>query len=295
MTMNNNVNEMINDDAMNFFEEVDEKTPISGPIRLPIDFKKARAEALPVILIGRGVTMSLVVLDKKNVGKLMAHRRASIEQGKFAVTMLNSLSSIIEQFVEKGLHMTVYTTSNNTILARTYRKYASSMDVLDVDAIVNKISSSNRYFKPEVDDTAERTEQKKESIAALRYFVKAMVNADAHGVYVEINNVHEFNTLVLNVPEDITIEAGDVLKFTNGMSEEGVTVQGWRNFNREKATVYSKVLDNRMVYFLYAKNQDKLTPIEQVIKDAIGKQWAECPNVEAKADFDSVEVVDFFN
>lgn len=283
-TMNNNT---VN--PFGIFEDADIKEQkVTGPVKQRINLVKAREEAELCNLIGRGENVSMVIVDKKNIGKLKAHAR-SVIKGNFSNYMLKAMTSLIKKFIENGTGVSFLTTSNNAITMRMYRKYSSMADVLDVDSIMASMTTKSRFYNIEVDDTQEMIATKKESAGILREFVETMVEADAKGIYVEANKVDEFNQLVLNVPEGIELKAGDVLKFENGYTADGISVQGWKNFSREKATVQQKTVNGRLVYFLYKKNKERFTSLEQVMHDVIGKQWAECPAVVATVDMDSCE------
>ena len=128
---------------------------------------------------------------------------------------------------------------------------------------------------------------KNESRLAVIDFTNAMIEADDLGLYVEFNKASEFNQLILNVPEDVEIEAGDILKFTNGSTENGITVNGWKNFSRDNAKVFVKSENGTNVYFLYKKS--RLSSMEQAQRSALAQQWAKCPATEIKVNLDDVQ------
>lgn len=273
-------------------EDINENAVISGPIRIAIDLPRARANAELVNFIGRGDKSCFAVLDKEHIGKLKVFSTGNIT-GNFSNYMLKGMTYIINSFVNKGVGISMLTTSNNAIAVRMYRKHTADMDILDIDEILEKMTAGNSFYHPEVDDTQERVALKHESKVVLRDFIEAMVEADSHGIYIEVNKIDEYNQLILNVPEDVKVKAGDILTFTNGSTADGITVQGWKNFTRAKAEVQQKTVNGRLVYFLYKKNKDRFTKIEQVMHSVIGQMWAKCPATEATVDMDSCEETTF--
>ena len=199
--------------------------------------------------------------------------------------MLRYATWIIKSAIQQGVGISCLTTDNNAVTYRCYRKVAKDCNH-DSELIATAMTSS-KYFTVNDTDDEEMIAMKNDSREAIVDFVNAMTEADEAGLYVEFNKASEFNQLILNIPEDVEIEAGDILKFTNGSTESGITVNGWKNFSRDNAKVYVKAEDGASVYFLYKKS--RLTPIEQAQRSALAQQWAKCPATEIKVNLDDVQ------
>lgn len=249
-----------------------------------IDIASARKEAKICNLIGRNGKVTFVSLDPKNPS-VPACFIVDEFSGNFNTAMLRYATWIIKSAIQQGVGISCLTTDNNAVTYRCYRKVAKDCNH-DSELIATAMTSS-KYFTVNDTDDEEMIAMKNDSREAIVDFVNAMVEADEAGLYVEFNKASEFNQLILNVPEDVEIEAGDILKFTNGSTESGITVNGWKNFSRDNAKVYVKAEDGASVYFSYKKS--RLTPIEQAQRSALAQQWAKCPATEIKVNLDDVQ------
>lgn len=249
-----------------------------------IDISAARKEAKICNLIGRNGKVTFVSLDPKNPS-VPACFIVDEFSGNFNTAMLRYATWIVKGAIQQGVGINCLTTDNNAVTYRYYRKVAK--DCNHDSELIATAMTSGKYFTVNDTDGEEMIMMKNDSREVIVDFVNAMVEADEAGLYVEFNKASEFNQLILNVPEDVEIEAGDILKFTNGSTENGITVNGWKNFSRENAKVYTKAENGATVYYLYKKS--RLTPIEQAQRSALAQQWAKCPATEIKVDLDDVQ------
>lgn len=249
-----------------------------------IDIASARKEAKICNLIGRKGKVTFVSLNPKNPSVPDCFIVDEFS-GNFNTAMLRYATWIIKSAIQQGVGISCLTTDNNVVTYRCYRKVAKDCNH-DSELIATAMTSS-KYFTVNDTDDEKMIAMKNDSREAIVDFVNAMTEADEAGLYVEFNKSSEFNQLILNVPEDVEIEAGDILKFTNGSTESGITVNGWKNFSRDNAKVYVKAEDGANVYFLYKKS--RLTPIEQAQRSALAQQWAKCPATEIKVNLDDVQ------
>lgn len=249
-----------------------------------LDIASARKEAKICNLIGRNGKVTFVSLDPKNPS-VPACFIVDEFSGNFNTAMLRYATWIIKSAIQQGVGINCLTTDNNAVTYRYYRKVAK--DCNHNPELITTAMTSSKYFVINDTDDEKMSTLKNESRMAVIDFTNAMIEADDLGLYVEFNKASEFNQLILNVPEDVEIEAGDILKFTNGSTENGITVNGWKNFSRENAKVYTKAENGATVYYLYKKS--RLTPIEQAQRSALAQQWAKCPATEIKVDLDDVQ------
>lgn len=249
-----------------------------------MDIASARKEAKVCNLIGRKGKVTFVSLNPKNPSVPNCFMIDEFD-GNFNTAMLRYATWIVKSAIQQGVGINCLTTNNNAVTYRYYRKVAK--DCNHDSELIATAMTSGKYFTVNDTDGEEMIMLKNDSREAIVDFVNAMVEADEAGLYVEFNKASEFNQLILNVPEDVEIEAGDILKFTNGSTENGITVNGWKNFSRESAKVYTKAENGATVYYLYKKS--RLTPIEQAQRSALAQQWAKCPDTEIKVDLDTVQ------
>lgn len=251
-----------------------------------INLVEARREAEVCNLIGRGNKMSFVCLDKKRPGKIKCHMTDNFTLN-YNTAMLKYAAHIIDSAVNRGVGLNMLAVDNVAMTYRYYRKVAKDCQ-RNVDRVI-AVMTGSRYFQINEDDNESMVAMKEESGKAIAEFIEAMAKADELGVYIEIQKASEFNQLILNVPEDVEIEADQILTFKNGRTEDGITVQGWSTFSRDKAKVNMKSVNGINVYFLYKKSQNGLSPLEKTQRDALAQQWAECPATEIKVDINDVE------
>lgn len=249
-----------------------------------MDISAARKEAKICNLIGRNGKVTFVSLNPKNPSVPNCFMIDEFD-GNFNTAMLRYATWIIKSAIQQGVGINCLTTDNNAVTYRYYRKVAK--DCNHNPELITTAMTSGKYFTVNDTDDEEMIMLKNDSREAIVEFVNAMIEADDLGLYVEFGKASEFNQLILNVPEDVEIEAGDILKFTNGSTENGITVNGWKNFSRENAKVYIKAENGATVYYLYKKS--RLTPIEQAQRSALAQQWAKCPATEIKVNLDTVQ------
>lgn len=247
---------------------------------------EARRSAEICNLIGRGNKMSFVCLDKKRPGKIKCHMTDNFTLN-YNTAMLKYAAHIINSAVNQGLGLNMLAVDNVAMTYRYYRKVAKDCQH-NIDRII-AVMTGSRYFQINEDDDESMIVMKEESGKAVAEFIEAMAKADENGVYIEIQKASEFNQLILTVPEGVEVEADQILTFKNGRTEEGITVQGWSTFSRDKAKVNMKSVNGVETFFLYKKAQNSLSPLEKTQRDALAQQWAECPATEIKVDINDVE------
>lgn len=249
-----------------------------------IDIASARKEAKICNLIGRNGKVTFVSLDPKNPSVPACFMVDEFSEN-FNTAMLRYATWIVKSAISQGVGINCLTTDNNAVTYRYYRKIVK--DCNHDSELIATAMTSGKYFVVNDTDDEEMIFLKNESRQAVIDFVNAMIEADELGLYVEFNKASEFNQLILNVPEDVEIEAGDILKFTDGSTESGITVNGWKHFTRDNAKVYTKAENGATVYYLYKKS--RLAPIEQAQRSALAQQWAKCPATEIKVNLDDVQ------
>lgn len=274
------------------YAEVDSK--LGKAVALPtINLAEARKKAYKASLLARGQKISYVVLDKadprKLVYKYVTEDDKLIAPHEIISSAMNALAAIINKAVDNKIGMIINSIDNNAITWRSYRKIAKQLgNQLDSDKVLDEMVAHSSYYQENENDTEEIQAQKIKNFEALRNFVEAMVNADKAGVYIEVRKSSEFNRLILNVPESVELKAGEILTFENGRARDGISVQGWPNFNRNHAEVKMSVGSNgNVIYYLVAKS--RLTLEEMALQKVIGWQWAQLPKAAVEVDFDSVE------
>lgn len=257
-----------------------------------INLVEARRNAEVCNLIGRGNKVSFVCLDKKHPGKIKCHMTDTFNLN-YNTAMVKYAAHIINSAVNRGVGLNMLAVDNVAMTYRYYRKVAKDCQH-DIDRII-AVMTGSRYFQINEDDDADMISMKEESGKAVAEFIEAMAKADENGVYIEIQKASEFNQLILNVPEGVEIEADQILSFKGGRTEDGITVQGWNNFSRDKAKVNVKSVNGVNTYFLYKKSQNGLSPLEKTQRDALAQQWNECPATEIKVDINDVEETSMFS
>lgn len=257
-----------------------------------INLVNARREAEICNLIGRGNKVSFVCLDKKRPGRIKCHMTDTFSLN-YNTAMVKYAAHIVNSAVNRGVGLNMLAVDNVAMTYRYYRKVAKDCQH-DVDSII-AVMTGSRYFQINEDDDADMVAMKEESGKAVAEFIEAMAKADENGVYIEIQKASEFNQLILNVPEGVEVEADQILTFKGGRTEDGITVQGWNTFSREKAKVNVKSVNGTNVYFLYKKSQNGLSPLEKTQRDALAQQWNECPATEIKVNINDVEETSMFS
>lgn len=256
---------------------------------MTINLTKNNVETKVCSLIGRNGKVSYMGLDTKKPGALECHLVNDFT-GNYNTAMLKYATFVAKSAIEQGVNVNCLTTDNNAIVYRYYAKLVNQGCTLE--QIINTMTSSS-YYQASEDDDSEMVTAKAESVEAVIDFVTALAEAEAQGLVVKFDKASEFNQLILDVPQGVEVHAGDVLKFVNGQTEDGIKVHGWSNFSRDYARVYVKVERDNNVYFLYRKNITSLSKIEQAQRDALAKQWLECPATKVEIDLDSAETFSF--
>lgn len=249
-----------------------------------MDIASARKEAKVCNLIGRNGKVTFVSLNPKNPSVPTCFMVDEFS-GNFNTSMLRYATFVLKSAIKQGVGISCLTTDNNAVTYRYFRKVAKDCSYNPEQ--IAAVMTSGKYFTINESDDEDMVALKTESREAIVDFVNAMVEADKAGLYVEFSKASEFNQLILNVPEDVEVEAGDILKFTDGSTENGITVNGWKNFSRDNAKVFVKSENGANVYFLYRKS--RLSPMEQAQRSALAQQWAKCPATEVKVDLDAVQ------
>lgn len=277
-------------DTDSMYEVVSEPKKDNNPFNMAVprvgNLSQQRKEATPCILVGRGENWAFMCMDIETLG-VKAYQGSKdcpnmpkIEQGRFGSTMLFAAVRYIRMAVKQGKGIRIVGYDGNAVMYRTYRKIVKDTGSHDVDYIYDRMVD-NKYFNNTENDTEELTSEKEAMSSAIHDFVEVMVEADMRGLFVEVTKASEFNRLTLNVPDGITLENGQVLTFKNGHTVDGITVNGWKNFNRDKAVVIAHTPKRGgVVYQLVEKNH--LSREEQAIRNYLGQMWAKCPESVVK-------------
>lgn len=260
-----------------------------------IDLNACRNAAEVASLIGRNGKLSLVVLDKANVGQFKYHQTYQFgKEETFSNAVMAAATEIIKSAINQGKNLMLHTMANATIAYRGYRKYAKLG--MDAEAILSRMVD-NQYYTPTDEDSAETIALKKASYEAIKGFVEVLADADARGLYVELRAASEFNQIQLVVPEGVQLQAGQIISFVDGTTKDGITAVGWPHFNRSFAKVNEKFVGGERHFYINQKSDNRLSLIDKALKAFFQMQWAECPaaTVEvAQLDEETPEGVSMF-
>ena len=167
----------------------------------------------------------------------------------------------------KGI-LSVSTIGTVAIKAYQYFKLAAKPD-FDVSQL--------NYNSPKA--TEEQAKANDEANADLAGAIKF---AQANGMMVAFGSTMSASHLELNIPKGVEVNAGDKLTFVNGATEDGITVRGWKNFNRTDEPVIaitqrdgSKTVGLRHPSMNRAEHKKLLNTIVSC--------WKECPAVAKDA------------
>lgn len=258
---------------------------------MTIDLNEARKNAAVATLVGRNGKLSLVVLDRMVPGKSRYHAVKEFN-GVFNATMLNAAAEVVKNAIGGSQPLVLHTVDTVAAMYRYYRKLVK--DGFDVDELVETVINGE-YYTVNEDDTEDIVNAKGENKTAAENFLRVMAEADAKGIFIDIQKASEFNQLTLAVPEGVELSQGQILNFINGTSEEGVTVNGWSTFNRKKAVVFERnSLRGGREFFIYRKAQSRLSNMEKGIMAVLRAQWQECPAAEIAADLEAANDGDMF-
>lgn len=298
--MTTTINNELIANPFNVFEQADVTAEMADVIepknnilpRVTINLRKAREEALYCALVGRDGKYAFGMLDKADPRKLIAHQCGDIDSNNYGSEMLLKATSIINEAVNKRVNIVLYSVDAVAIAWRQYRGISKSFTDIDVDKIISAMTST-KFFQALPEDSTDMVAKRQKASEAIIAFVEAMAMADSEGIYIDIQKQSELNKLMLSVPEGVELSEGQVLKFENGYAND-ITVIGWKNFERNVATVHVQNSSNGSKnYFLWAKNPQRLTRLEQCVHSLIGQLWAECPVEKVEVDMSSCENVSF--
>lgn len=175
----------------------------------------------------------------------------------------------VEKAVSLNTNTVIYTI--NEIVDNTrafYAAYKKSKGTLNLDRFAEKCVAPKRkqgQDKNIID--AEKTH-------LVSYFT-AVAKTFTSEANVKFEKASEVDMLILNLPKGVTVKEGEVLTFKDGKARDNISVYGWNDFNKEKATVkYYKSDDGKKVYFIYKSDN---TPIGKAKSSMLRYLWSNCP------------------
>lgn len=173
--------------------------------------------------------------------------------------VFNLGASIINQCVEKGVNLNLITLENLAIASYKFAKAWNSGEYFDAEELVP--ATYDEFRKK-----------------AYLNFLAALQNAREKEIIVNVSKVSELNHLNLIIPQGVEVKEGEILQFKDGKARDGISVSGWKNFNRQYAKVEVKRTENRETgevrNFYYLRNETRNTQTERMMAKSL---WAKCP------------------
>lgn len=100
--------------------------------------------------------------------------------------------------------------------------------------------------------------------------------AAGHGVHLQASGNADVFELI--IPEGVTVEEGQKLNFTDGVSEEGIRARGWAKANRQGAPVIVRGTRNPRAYISKAANPDRPWNSLATLLETISGVWDALPS-----------------
>lgn len=162
-----------------------------------------------------GFARGFMAWGKENISKLPK------SEGAFVPTAVNHTADIINLLAERSANydsMVGQLVLPDTVAIKTYQLMGMLKDDANITDVANRATS-------EYDTTAHTT-----SYANL---AEALVASKEAGVQLRITRQSELSGFDLSVPDGVTVEEGEVLKFVDGVARDGITFANGMEGNYE--------------------------------------------------------------
>lgn len=241
-----------------------------------MNYAQKKANAQEVFLVGRGNNIAFYSVNKSNV-KDVKIRKFDIGEQPLQPMVNWYASQLINEAIKTNCGLVLHTVGS---VAITYRSVLKAMkDFMSQEDTIDTILSSSYYTESEKDDEGMKVVKEK-SRKATTLFVKAIFAIKEAGLFLEVQDISDYNKIALNVPEGLTLEEGEKLNFVDGEDAEGfgITVQGWSNFKRDNAILHIRQ-DNEGSNSYYLNREENLKGSTYTKVKAIQSLWEACPEV----------------
>lgn len=162
-----------------------------------------------------GFARGFMAWGKENISKLPK------SEGAFVPTAVNHTADIINLLAERSANydsMVGQLVLPDTVAIKTYQLMGMLKDDADVADVANRATSEY--------DTSAHT-------ASYARLAEALVASKEAGVQLRITRQSELSGFDLSVPDGVTVEEGEVLKFVDGVARDGITFANGMEGNYE--------------------------------------------------------------
>lgn len=241
--------------------------------------EKTKKEFAYVGLVGRNKTGAVAMITKDNLKYRENSCVYKFSKENYYEAMYILAAKIVSSAIENGTNIVLY--SIDPIINNT-RKFLSEYkfgQTFDYEAFAEKCVKPKRKFNHY---NAEAVEKEKAALAS--YLLTVTKCYIAGNVTIKFEKAKEVDQLVLQVPEGIAVNEGDIISFTGGATKDGITVYGWKDYNRKAAVVKARYerSSSKPIYFIYRNDR---TPLGKSKSDMLRYLWSVCPSFdETKAE-----------
>lgn len=181
---------------------------------------------------------------------------------------------VSNKFKEKGQPLNIEVFTNGQVAIKYYQmvpylKGRRHMTTEDIEAI-----SSER------DTNADK--------CAYADLADAIATVIDHGNSVHLQASGNAAYLELIAPEGVALEDGQVLNFTDGVAENGITVRSWRNCNRKNVKVMARGTKRVGYYISKAEDIDNPGKSLATLLNRINDCWNKLPETETEVSLEEL-------
>lgn len=236
--------------------------------------EKCKKEFAYVGLVGRNKTGAVAMITKDNLKYRENSCVYKFSKENYYEAMYILAAKIVSSAIENGINMVLYSIDpiiNNTRKFFGEYKFCQPFDYEKfAERCVSHKRKVNRY-------NAEAIE--KEKAALVQYLLNVTKCYIAGSVTVKFEKAKEVDQLVLQIPEGVIVKEGDVISFLNGVTGDGITVYGWKDYSRKAAVVKARYErgSTKPIYFIYRNDH---TPLGKSKSDMLRYLWSVCPSFD---------------
>lgn len=233
-------------------------------------------------LVGRNQTGAVAMINNENLDYKTQNSIYKFNKANYYECMYILATKIVNTALEKGINMIIYSIDTIIDNSRLFFKEYKKEEPFDYEAFADKCLNYKRKFNG-YDEAVLQKEKK-----ALAAYFEALANIRiTDTVSIRFEKAKEADQLLLNIPEGVSVNEGEIISFNDGKTNNGISVYGWPNYNRKMARVkvrYESGL-HKPIYFIYRNDR---TALGRAKSDMLRYLWNICPS------YDKEEVFEFY-
>ena len=233
-------------------------------------------------LVGRNQTGAVAMINNDNLDYKAQSSLYKFNKTNYYECMYILATKIVNTALERGINMVIYSIDAIIDNSRLFFKEYKKGEPFDYDAFADKCLSYKRKFNGYNEAVLQREKK------ALAAYFKALANIRiTDTVSIKFEKAKEADQLLLNIPEGVNVNEGDIISFENGKTKNGIKVYGWPDYNRKTARVKVRYEAGmrKPIYFIYRNDN---TMLGRAKSDMLRYLWGLCPS------YDREEVKEFY-